>query len=98
MKPHPFLVAAEAFDALFDSGGSAPQSILVSGESGAGKTETTKQCLSYLAEVAGGGKGADGVGVEQRVLSANPISKSVDCLFSYSPVSCRAQGHRNQFI
>ena len=99
--PHCFAVADQAYRQMrsaLTGRKPADQAILISGESGAGKTETTKQCLSYLAEVAGGGKGADGVGVEQRVLSANPISKSVDCLFSYSPISCRAQGHRNQFI
>jgi hypothetical protein len=44
------------------------QSILVSGESGAGKTEATKQCLMFLAEVAG-----SSANIEQRVLSVNPI-------------------------
>ena len=44
------------------------QSILISGESGAGKTECTKQCLNYFAELAGSTNG-----VEQNILLANPI-------------------------
>lgn len=37
----------------------------------AGKTEATKQCLTYLAEVAGSESA-----VEQRILNANPILES----------------------
>ena len=64
--PHTFVIADTAYKSLrrFRRG----QSILISGESGAGKTETTKHALTYLSEVAGGA-----AGVEQKVLAANPI-------------------------
>eukprot|EP00636_Phaeomonas_parva_P016700 CAMPEP_0118857662 /NCGR_PEP_ID=MMETSP1163-20130328/4664_1 /TAXON_ID=124430 /ORGANISM="Phaeomonas parva, Strain CCMP2877" /LENGTH=1313 /DNA_ID=CAMNT_0006790999 /DNA_START=152 /DNA_END=4093 /DNA_ORIENTATION=- len=66
MPPHPFLITSIAYNNILEL--QIDQSILVSGESGAGKTETTKQCLSFLAEVAGSVNN-----IEQRVLSANPI-------------------------
>ena len=50
--PHVFLTADKAFKAM--AARNASQSLVISGESGAGKTETTKVAMQYLAGLAGG--------------------------------------------
>ncbi|XP_076945973.1 myosin-17-like [Bidens hawaiensis] len=70
LSPHVFAIADVAFREMVNGGKS--NSILVSGESGAGKTETTKMLMRYLAYV-GGNKGTEGRTVEQQVLESNPV-------------------------
>lgn len=56
------------------------QSVLVSGESGAGKTVTTKLLMGYLAELSERPQEmtefSDNMSIERRVLESNPIMES----------------------
>ncbi|KAJ5280109.1 hypothetical protein N7478_005481 [Penicillium angulare] len=76
-RPHIFAMADEAFRNLVEEGEN--QSILVTGESGAGKTENTKKVIQYLAAVATsdtpyGRSGAKQISnLSQQILRANPI-------------------------
>nr|BAA87057.1 unconventional myosin heavy chain [Chara corallina] len=70
LNPHVYSVADAAYKAMMEEMKS--QAILVSGESGAGKTETTKQIMQYLAFVGGRTVG-DERSVEQQVLQSNPL-------------------------
>ncbi|GMS79208.1 hypothetical protein PENTCL1PPCAC_1383, partial [Pristionchus entomophagus] len=73
LDPHIYAVAEEAFYDLAEYGKN--QSVIVSGESGAGKTVSAKYVMRYFASVAGSRKG--GPGIEQRVLASNPIMEAI---------------------
>ena len=57
------------------------QSVIISGESGAGKTETMKLVLQYIAEVSGKAKSLSnseesGPSLEEQILKANPVMEA----------------------
>jgi len=74
--PHVYVTAAVAYAQMRTHGKN--QSVLISGESGAGKTETTKKVLSYLANVAPGAQqNAGAPGVEEKILQSNPLLEAL---------------------
>jgi myosin V len=74
MQPHVYEVSALAYRGLAKD--LKHQSILVSGESGAGKTETVKICLNHIASIQCGlqhSDNADRDPVVKRVVESNPL-------------------------
>ncbi|KAL9185115.1 hypothetical protein ACHAXT_002892 [Thalassiosira profunda] len=102
LPPHVYAVADRTFRTMMarlvdsqqsaaqqqdKSGPKVNQSVLVSGESGAGKTVTTKLLLAYLSKLSEGDASAlsasnddkdekEGMSIERRVLESNPIMES----------------------
>ncbi|XP_035498250.1 unconventional myosin-Va isoform X2 [Scophthalmus maximus] len=72
MDPHIFAVAEEAYKQMASDGRS--QSIIVSGESGAGKTVSAKYAMRYFATVSCSSGEAS---VEDRVLASSPIMEAL---------------------
>ncbi|CAH0482711.1 unnamed protein product [Peronospora belbahrii] len=72
LAPHPFALSATSYSDMKRT--QVDQSILVSGESGAGKTETVKIMMNHLASISGGGN--HGTKVIDQVLQSNPLLES----------------------
>ncbi|XP_063701488.1 myosin heavy chain, non-muscle isoform X2 [Culicoides brevitarsis] len=80
VPPHVFAITDNAYRSMLQD--REDQSILCTGESGAGKTENTKKVIQYLAYVAASKPKGSGAGpspaliigeLEQQLLQANPI-------------------------
>jgi myosin V len=97
LPPHIFATADNAYIALIRNFKS--QSIVISGESGAGKTESIKLILKYIAhasrrrtEKPGGGRS-----IQEQILQANPLMEAFGnaktsrnnnrCVVVYTPAS-----------
>ena len=70
--PHIFAIAEESFRQMKTL--NINQSIIVTGESGAGKTVSAKYAMRYFATLGGGSSESQ---IEQKVLSSNPIMEAI---------------------
>eukprot|EP00605_Chrysophyceae_sp_TOSAG23-4_P002793 GSChrysophyteH1.ASY1.ANO1.3077.1 assembled CDS len=79
VSPHVFATAEAAYRTLITEEDS--QCIIISGESGAGKTETSKQIQTYIAAVCGGGEGVEKL--KRVFLESNPVLEAFGSIANY---------------
>lgn len=76
MPPHVFGIAESAYynmNAYHEN-----QCVIISGESGAGKTEAAKRIMQYIAAVSGGHDSSIQE-IKDMVLATNPLLESFGC-------------------
>ena len=77
MPPHLWAIAECAYRNMLQN--KKDNAMLITGESGAGKTENTKKVITYLAMVATGGgakKAEKKVSLEDQIVATNPVLES----------------------
>ncbi|XP_048581655.1 unconventional myosin-Va isoform X2 [Nematostella vectensis] len=72
MDPHIFAVAEDAFQSMIRD--ERNQSVIVSGESGAGKTVSAKYAMRYFSAVGGASTETQ---IEKKVIATNPIMEAI---------------------
>lgn len=89
-EPHPFAIAESAYTNLMRFG--LDQSLLITGESGSGKTETSKHVMRYLTTISTRSRAKSAVianrrmSVEQRKEADEMTSHVTDVLWGSNPV------------
>jgi hypothetical protein len=76
VPPHIFAIAEGAYQNMIQD--NENQSILITGESGAGKTENTKKVIAYFASVGATSGKADlkKISLEDQIVQTNPVLES----------------------
>lgn len=88
LPPHIFAVADAAYHCMLKE--RRNQCVVISGESGSGKTESTNFLLHHLTALSQ--KGSYGSGVEQTILSAGPVLEVSILPDNYIFFGCSASG------
>lgn len=73
-SPHIFALAANAWTAMVQEPGNPSQAVIISGESGAGKTEAAKLILQFISAVSGTSESAQRV--KSHIDCSNPLLES----------------------
>ena len=69
-----YAISDDAYRSMRDR--NKDQCIIISGESGAGKTEASKLIMQYVAQVTG--KGGEIDRVKEQLLQSNPVLEGMD--------------------
>ncbi|ODV98605.1 hypothetical protein PACTADRAFT_48326 [Pachysolen tannophilus NRRL Y-2460] len=77
VQPHVFAIAESMYYQMKSY--SENQCVIISGESGAGKTEAAKRIMQYIAEVSGGSNSTEIQKIKDMVLATNPLLESFGC-------------------
>ncbi|KAI8985425.1 P-loop containing nucleoside triphosphate hydrolase protein [Pilobolus umbonatus] len=77
MPPHVYAIAESSYHHMKSY--KENQCIIISGESGAGKTEAAKRIMQYIAVVSGDGVNSSIKEINQMVLATNPLLESFGC-------------------
>ena len=75
--PHVFAIAESMYYNL--KAYNENQSVIISGESGAGKTEAAKRIMQYIASVSGSSENESIGKIKDMVLATNPLLESFGC-------------------
>jgi len=75
LPPHVYMLVDQTFNQMVRN--EMSQSVLISGESGAGKTEAMKICLTYISTVAQSMSGGEAAEIAPRLMMTNPIMEGL---------------------